>query len=390
MDATRILNNRRGIAIIYLALILTVLIAFAGLAIDLGYMFVTKSQLRNAADAGALAGAYGIMSTANINDTIQTRARVYAKQYAEKNIAAAINVSIASDGTNTISNANDITVGNWNGTSYTANAIPINAIEVNARRTTNSPAGNVESFFAKVLNINSFDVVSKPSVASIPPRATGFITLGQFACPTPDGTVDNAVRILRSNTDTVTTAFAWTDLTANNTPTPAINQLICGQVPLKDVCSKNITTTNGSNATIVKDLASLMYNPTIDSESKDCNNGAKCASGDTVTGWDLIVPVVNVTDDPAVPGNQPTAYEVIKYAMIHVVAVCAAGNAAGCFGASSGGQGNNDPCKDYKTSTPLADGDPNNPNNLIIINSIKCLDCDDPYFAYGQKAVLVQ
>jgi len=390
MDATRILNNRRGIAIVYLALILTVLIAFAGLAIDMGYKFVTISQLRNAADAGALAGAYAIMSTANVNDKFQVRARAYAKQYAEKNIAAATNVAIESDGTNTISNDNDITVGNWNGTSYTRDAIPVNAIEVNARRTLESPAGDIESFFGKVLNINSYKAVSKPSVASIPPRATGFITLGQFACPTPDGTVDNTVRVLRANTDTVDRAFAWTDLTANNTPTPAINALICGQVPLKDVCSKNITTTNGSNATIVKDLASLMYNPTIDSEAKQCKNVVKCASGDTVTGWDLIVPVVYIPEDPFIPGNQPDAYEVIKYAMLHVVAVCAAGNAAGCFGTSSGGQGNNDPCKDYRTSTSLSDGDPNNPNNLIIINSIKCLDCDDPYFAYGQKAVLVQ
>lgn len=50
-------RERRGIALILSALLLGVLIAFVGLAVDLGYWVSTRSQLQTAADLAALAGA---------------------------------------------------------------------------------------------------------------------------------------------------------------------------------------------------------------------------------------------------------------------------------------------------------------------------------------------
>jgi len=49
--------EQRGSAIIFVAIILPVLIAFAALAVDLGRVYVVKNELQNAADAAALAGA---------------------------------------------------------------------------------------------------------------------------------------------------------------------------------------------------------------------------------------------------------------------------------------------------------------------------------------------
>jgi Flp pilus assembly protein TadG len=45
--------NNKGIAVIYLAITIIVLIAFIGLSVDIGYMYVAKGQLQNAADAAA-------------------------------------------------------------------------------------------------------------------------------------------------------------------------------------------------------------------------------------------------------------------------------------------------------------------------------------------------
>jgi hypothetical protein len=50
------LKNHRGVTVIVVALAITMLIGFAALAVDLGYMMVAKNELQNAADAGALAG----------------------------------------------------------------------------------------------------------------------------------------------------------------------------------------------------------------------------------------------------------------------------------------------------------------------------------------------
>jgi Flp pilus assembly protein TadG len=90
MDAfgklTKILKDRKGIAAVYIALIMFVLVAFVGLAIDIGYMYVAKGQLQNASDAAALAGASSLPkepATKDITDdnylsTARTQAWMFA------------------------------------------------------------------------------------------------------------------------------------------------------------------------------------------------------------------------------------------------------------------------------------------------------------------------
>ncbi len=55
------LVDQDGAIGIVIALLLPVLIGFAGLAVDIGHMYAVNSQLKNAADAGALAGARGLV-----------------------------------------------------------------------------------------------------------------------------------------------------------------------------------------------------------------------------------------------------------------------------------------------------------------------------------------
>src|SRR4030043_1763911 len=51
------LENKRGITIIVVALLIVVFLAFAALAVDIFHIVVVRNELRNAADAGSLAGA---------------------------------------------------------------------------------------------------------------------------------------------------------------------------------------------------------------------------------------------------------------------------------------------------------------------------------------------
>jgi Flp pilus assembly protein TadG len=50
-------KDQSGISVILVAMLLTVLVGFVAFAIDIGYTYVARNQVQNAADAGALAGA---------------------------------------------------------------------------------------------------------------------------------------------------------------------------------------------------------------------------------------------------------------------------------------------------------------------------------------------
>lgn len=79
-QAPREKRHERGVVLIWVALFLILLIGFASLAMDGAKLMATRTQLQNAADAGALAGASAIVTaTATIDPTLgRARARTAA------------------------------------------------------------------------------------------------------------------------------------------------------------------------------------------------------------------------------------------------------------------------------------------------------------------------
>jgi len=61
-NISAIFKSERGVTAVYVALLISVFIGFAALAIDIGYLMVTKNELQNAADSAALAGASNLSS----------------------------------------------------------------------------------------------------------------------------------------------------------------------------------------------------------------------------------------------------------------------------------------------------------------------------------------
>lgn len=57
MEYSNIIKGKKGAVLLFAALLLPLLFAFAGLAFDLGNMYALHSRLQNSADASALAGA---------------------------------------------------------------------------------------------------------------------------------------------------------------------------------------------------------------------------------------------------------------------------------------------------------------------------------------------
>ena len=120
------MNNRTSIrsgsALIYVLAALTIMTAFASLAVDWGRVQLVKTELQRAADAAARYGAVGLGT--NSATAIQNAIT-----------AAADNTA---DGSSVVMTSDDVTVGNWNTTTrtFTANGTPLNAVQVVARRTT--------------------------------------------------------------------------------------------------------------------------------------------------------------------------------------------------------------------------------------------------------------
>ncbi|MBT0652962.1 pilus assembly protein TadG-related protein [Geomobilimonas luticola] len=183
------LKDKKGIALVYIALMLVAIMAFLGLAIDIGYMYVAKGQLQNAADAAALAAA------TQLPDTIKVNAE--AIKFASSNKAAGDNVSITES---------DITIGNWNDTlnpKFSTSRLPRNAVRVVARRNvagaTSANQGMVHLFFGRIFSLLPAGGPGWPemgakaeAIATHPPRpGAGILLCDQWCSPTatPPGTI---------------------------------------------------------------------------------------------------------------------------------------------------------------------------------------------------------
>ena len=92
---------RRGVAVVFTMVTMTLLIGFAALAIDVGYMYSVQAELQKAADASVLAGATQLHDYPEIIDIAQA--------YAEQNYP----------NSGTILADSDIEVGNWSQSSST-------------------------------------------------------------------------------------------------------------------------------------------------------------------------------------------------------------------------------------------------------------------------------
>lgn len=76
-------RRHRGAVVIFTAVGMVTLVAFAALAIDLGYLFVVKAELQSTADAAALAGAGTMFDQRGLN---VPRAISQAAEYAGRNL----------------------------------------------------------------------------------------------------------------------------------------------------------------------------------------------------------------------------------------------------------------------------------------------------------------
>ena len=161
-------KRQRGAVAVLIGILSIVLVGFAALAIDVGYLMTTRNELQNVADAAALAAArqlgvnYQTMNgiSANAQETYDCAASAafpcsqlvgIAQAVALENQAAGINISVA---------ANDVAIGRWNQSNsprFTAGTARPLAVRVTARRDSisNNP---VTTFLASVIGHETMGV----------------------------------------------------------------------------------------------------------------------------------------------------------------------------------------------------------------------------------------
>ena len=210
-------KKQQGSVSIIIALSMTMLIGFAGIALDLGKMYVVKSELQNTADACALAAAQALTRTSSQQLTI-AEASGLTTGLRHKVLFQSGSVALSSNSSVKFSDT-------ANG-SYVSKAGLSNSEILTkrfARCTVNS--GDISNWFIEILNVIpgvaiGKQQVSATAVASLQPSMTTCampigLCSANITASTPAGTWLKAA-LSQSTGNNLTGEFGWIDFTPPN------------------------------------------------------------------------------------------------------------------------------------------------------------------------------
>jgi len=152
-------ERSQGMALIWGAIFMSLIIALVGLSLDGGLVYLTAHHLQNAADASCLAGAHEVRL-----DVTNARARAAAVALANSAIKDPVQLDLNAGN----APGGDIVVGRFDRSdqTFTAQTTSINAVQVTARRTSSSLGGSLPLIFGPIYGVGTSDV-SRPAIAMI-------------------------------------------------------------------------------------------------------------------------------------------------------------------------------------------------------------------------------
>ena len=335
-----IYKSERGVSAVLIGILLFVIIGFAALALDLSHLFVAQNELKNSADAGALAGARFLYN--DEGTSVNTGANQIAYDGAIANISENVPVEVNwTDGENL---TGDVRRGHWSfglggqpkGFTPSNNTDPpllwerttieldedltfINAVEVTTRRTTQPGGTPIASFFARIFGYENFQGSAR-SVAYI--GYAGTVELedleipiaiclqsitdeeGRFTC--------NTGRMINSSGGTTTNTAAWSNLeqvdgscedATENPPTatpPSVRPLVCGNIgPIGLNYGDGMGTIGGMTNNVYDDFHDCWLTHTGEDGFDLGQNDDPTGRGYPTKPWVTTLPVINC------PGSNP-------------------------------------------------------------------------------------
>lgn len=359
-------KNNKGMALVYVALTIVVLIAFVGIAVDIGYMYVAKGQLQNAADAAALAGARRLQERSVFAN--QTGARNEAWRFACQNKVMPAGTKVflveSSNDCNAVpaalNNANnpegDIVLGNWNPDRLpdrflpADNIMPVNAVKVIARRTFDAPvqgvkigSNPVDVFFGRVLSAVGLTRWSQMGARAEAIALRNAPPVVAFPICLPTCGTTTALTIVPPNLKPGTRFFlreqdgtpliGWTSFFEKPTNEQNITDYIKGEKFPPNLCSSPPPVCLNTTQGIVNPALCAMR------QMLRKNSATYNVNGVAIDGWKVILPILDNTTNPCPgghagcltdPGNQPgDAFPVVQFTPVIVTEVVPQGNCPG-------------------------------------------------------------
>ena len=167
-------KNQAGVSAVIIAIVLTMLIGFVALAVDVGYMYLTKNELQNVADAAALAATrqlgtiyqgmtYDAQQTYVCGDNDIADIKGVANDLARNNKADGEHIIVH----DTIEGINEVEIGVWdpsNTPSFAATNNQPDAVRVTARLD-GAANGPITTFFARIFGMDTVDVSADATAA---------------------------------------------------------------------------------------------------------------------------------------------------------------------------------------------------------------------------------
>ncbi|MES2181452.1 MAG: pilus assembly protein TadG-related protein [Pseudomonadota bacterium] len=229
-------GKQGGIVAIIVAIALPILIGFAGLALDLGKLFVTKTELQNAADACALSAANELTGVTTQFASAETagiatgQANKVFFQTAAVSLPANSAVSFSQTLNGAYSTQNSLTG------LTTAQAALYKYVKCTATKS------NIANWLIQVLNlmpgitVANQQAVAASAVATLAPSQNSCSLLPIGVCSTavnattPIGTW--VAGIIAPGTATLSGSFRWVDLNGSSGSASAIAAILSGNVCL--------------------------------------------------------------------------------------------------------------------------------------------------------------
>lgn len=210
--------REKGVVAIIVALSMVVLIGFVGLALDLGKLFVAKTELQNAADSCALAAARELTG-ANTNQLTLAEAA---------GIAAGMENSVLFQDETVNFNADDsVTFSEQLSGSYVTKGAAANPLNMRFVRCTVERTGIV-NWFMQVLGIGDQDVAATAVASLVPGQTTCAIPAGMclsdFLTANPGDWIEGAL----GPQGDMTGGFKWIDFTPPGGGASELNAALTG------------------------------------------------------------------------------------------------------------------------------------------------------------------
>lgn len=258
-------RQRRGVAMIYAAMSMTMVIGFAAFTVDLSRARSAKSELRAVSESAALNAANGLSDNTYI-------AKAQAAAAENKVDGSAASVLSA-----------NVIPGNWTGTTFTANGTPRNAVRVTAERV-NSKGTGMNGVLAQALGWTMPDITGSTTVALVNQAPYEWVGL-------------NSVNLAASNSSFKVTSYDSTNLPAGEQKTKVKSN---GTVTVTGAANINADIGYGTNAN-VSGSATVAGTVTQNAQTLTYPSGSQVANLSGVT------PVYAATTDLSINSSMTLA-----------------------------------------------------------------------------------